>query len=122
MGTGQGGPYCGALQPPELLRALRLTGLTVARTGHRQGDPMSAPAGGRYQPARRRPREPSMAARELGLDRNICITYGSHIGLLVRNYEPTKTPSKTNESAANLQLLPGNQTIVLKDTPTSYWQ
>ncbi len=53
----------------------------------------------------------------LGLDRNICITYGSHIGLLVRNYEPPNTPSGPNESAANLQLYLETKTAVLTTRP-----
>jgi len=59
----------------------------------------------------------------LGLDRNICVTYGSHIRLLVRNYEQNQIfPPRTSESAAILQLDLEPKTAVLKDTPTSYWQ
>jgi hypothetical protein len=58
----------------------------------RQGDLMGAPVGGRYQPARRGPRHPTCPPGNLGLDRNIGITYGSHIRPLVRNYEQVGTP------------------------------
>jgi hypothetical protein len=59
----------------------------------------------------------------LGLDRNIYVTYGSHIGLIVRNYEPANhlLPGQTSQQPP-CSSYPETKTVVLNDTPTSYWQ
>jgi hypothetical protein len=66
---------------------------------------------------------PNCPPGNLGLDRNIGITYGSYIRLLVRNYEPTRSPlpGRTSQQPPCSSYLE-TKTVVLNDTPTSYWQ